>query len=87
MKPYYYILNTKTQEAVCKINDRLEAQIECERIAANSPEVVFEILQCLGFSQANRVQTFWLDGVTPPHICNFHRLLNNECGLCGEPIE
>ena len=86
MKQYYYILNTKTQETVCKINSLVDAQTECENCAANNPEIVFEILQCLGFSRANKVQTFWLDGVIPPHICGFHRLLNEECGLCGEPI-
>lgn len=65
MKPYYYVCKVGGN-APTKRHQTIElAKIEAERLDQQHPGKVFEILQCLGFSQTQAASTFWVDGVSP----------------------
>jgi hypothetical protein len=80
MKPHY-----RVQQAVgvVKHSTLEEAQAEAERLAEKFSGVPFEILQCVGTTQTAKPQTFWMDGVIPPHVCAMHRAMDGTCFVCS----
>lgn len=65
MQPYYYVYKIGGEIPKVKHATQGEAQKEAERLAAQHPGRVFEILQCIGVSQTSKVSTFWADGFGP----------------------
>jgi hypothetical protein len=65
MKPYYYVYRVGGQGPTRHHKTLNAAQAESERLAQKHPGGVFEILQCLGYSQTQTASTFWVDGVSP----------------------
>lgn len=65
MQPYYYVYKIGGEIPKVKHATQGEAQEEAERLAAQHPGRVFEILQCIGVSQTSKVSTFWADGFGP----------------------
>lgn len=83
MKPYFYVFRVGGDTPAIKHATLALAQKESERLASKHPGQIFEILQCLGISRVQTAQTFWMDGVVPPHVCAMNGLLDHTCGICG----
>lgn len=84
MKPYYYIYRVGNGKSTIKHYTLEEAARESERLAAQHPGDTFEILKCIGVTRTVNPQTSWMDGVTPPHICAMHRIMDGTCFVCGK---
>lgn len=69
MKPYYYVYRVGYGCPTVKHPDLSTAANESRRLAAQHPGATFEILQCVGTTRTINPQTFWMDGVIPPHVC------------------
>ena len=67
MKPYYYIYRVGGGHPKTKHFTLDQAQKESMRLAGQYPGEAFEILLCVGITQATTPQTFWVDGVIPPN--------------------
>lgn len=65
MQPYYYVYKIGGEIPKVQHATQGEAQKEAERLAAQHPGRVFEILQCIGVSQTSKASTFWADGFGP----------------------
>lgn len=83
MKPYFYVYRFGGSAPTVKHPTLESALKESERLAGHFPGKSFEILQCLGISRVQTAQTFWMDGVVPPHVCEMNGLLDHTCGICG----
>lgn len=70
MKSYYYVFNPHREIPQRKHNTLKKAKMESERLARTYPGTAFEILHCIGISQANIVNTFWMDEVDPDEFTN-----------------
>jgi len=69
MKPYFYVYRVNAQHPRVKHDTAESAAKEAERLAAQHPGETFEILQCIAITRTVNPQTFWMDGIIPPHIC------------------
>jgi len=87
MKPYYYIYRVGGSHPKTKHYTLESAHAESLRLAGQHPGETFEILKCIGITRTVTPQTFWMDGVIPPHICVMNRLMDDTCGICGRPLE
>lgn len=87
MTPYYYVYRVGYGKPTIKHPTLESAAKESERLASQHPGEAFEILKCLGITRTVTPQTFWMDGVIPPHLCVMNRLMNDTCGVCGRPLE
>lgn len=71
MKPYFYVYRHLGDDGPTVRHPTLEAAVkESERLAQKHPGQSFEILQCIGITRVQAAQTFWMSGVTPPHVCD-----------------
>lgn len=86
MKPYFYVYRVGGSAPTVRHPTLESAAKESERLACKYPGVPFEILQCVGITRVQTAQTFWMDGVTPPHVCAMNRLLDNTCGICAKRL-
>ena len=86
MKPYYYVFRVGGSHPRIKHPTLESAHTEAMRLAAQHPGDSFEILQCLATTRTINPQTFWMDGVIPPHICAMHRIMDDTCHVCGKFI-
>ena len=84
MKPYYYIFRVGGSHPRIKHPTLEDAASESERLAGQHPGETFEILKCLGVTRTINPQTFWMDGVVPPHLCEMHRIMDDTCHVCGK---
>jgi hypothetical protein len=66
MNSHYYVYRVGHKGPTIKHESLTSAAHEAERLSAQHPGEVFEILQCLGMTRTVTPQTFWMDGVTPP---------------------
>lgn len=87
MTPYYYVYRVGYGKPTIKHATLESAATESERLAGQHPGETFEILKCLGITRTVTPQTFWLDGVIPPHLCAVNRLMDDTCGICGRLLE
>jgi hypothetical protein len=87
MKPYYYIFRVGGSYPRIKHPTLESAHTEAMRLAAQHPGDSFEILQCLATTRTINPQTFWMDGVIPPHVCAMHRIMDDTCHVCGKFID
>ena len=87
MTPYYYVYRVGYGKPTIKHATLESAATESERLAGQHPGETFEILKCLGVTRTVTPQTFWMDGVIPPHLCMMNRLMDDTCGICGRPLE
>jgi len=86
MKPYYYVARVGGSPPTVK-HDTLElARGEAMRLAAKHPGESFEILQCMGVARCSEPSVFWVDGVTPPHVCAPYVFSVGTCRICGKKI-
>lgn len=65
MKPYYYVSGTEGRLLNVKHLNLHSAHVEALRLAENNLGDAFEILMCIGITQAVKSSTFWMDGVNP----------------------
>lgn len=86
MKPYYLVYRVGDRGTRIKYATLEAAHQEAERLAGKHPGDSFEILQCLGVTRTTTPQTFWMDGVIPPHVCEFYPLFDGKCTVCGKHI-
>lgn len=63
MKPFYYVSVVRNESPAVKHATPAEASVEAMRLAVEHPGISFEILKCIGTTQAIEPITFWLDGV------------------------
>lgn len=87
MTTFFYVYRVGYGKPTIKHQTLVQAEQEAVRLSGQHPGESFEILQCLGITKTVTPQTFWMDGVIPPHICAFNRLLDDTCGICGKPVE
>jgi len=83
MKPYYYIFRVGDSHPGIKHRTLESAHTEAMRLATQHPGDSFEILQCLSMTRTVNPQTFWMDGVIPPHECDDWRKLS-ATQVCAE---
>jgi hypothetical protein len=83
MKPYYYIFRVGGSHPRIKHQTLESAHTEAMRLAAQHPGDSFEILQCLATTRTINPQTFWMDGVIPPHDCAMPR--SERYAATGDP--
>lgn len=86
MTPYYYIHCIGGTAPKVRHATLAEAEAEAIRLSMRQPQDTFEILQCVGITKVFSPQTFWMDGVTPPHVCQMNRLMDGTCGICQKHI-
>ena len=86
MKKYYYVYRVGNQVPTVKHATLEQAEAEATRLATQHPGSDFELLECLGIVQTVKPQTFWMDGVIPPHICAMHRIMDDTCFICGDKV-
>ena len=84
MKPYYYVFRVGGSHPRIKHPTMELAHAEAMRLATQHPGDSFEILQCLGTTRTTTPQTFWVDGVIPPHACAMNLDMTGQCFVCGE---
>jgi hypothetical protein len=84
MKPYFYIYRVDHSLPRVKHATIESAHSEAMRLSEQHPGETFEILQCLGITRTTTPQTFWVDGVIPPHHCAMNLAMNGECSVCGK---
>ena len=65
MKPYYYVFKSSGHAPSKRHESLHSAHVESLRLAALHPGEAFEILMCVGITQAVKSSTFWMDGVNP----------------------
>ena len=87
MTPYYYVYRVGYGKPTIKHATLESAATESERLAGQHPGETFEILKCLGITRTVTPQTFWMDGVIPPHLCAMNRLMDDTCGICRRLLE
>lgn len=86
MTPYFYVYRVGDRGPTIKHPTLEAAKKEAERLSARHPGATFEILQCLGVTKTVEPQTFWMDGMIPPHTCEIYRLKNNTCAVCNKQL-
>jgi hypothetical protein len=84
MNTYYYVFRVGGNIPTVRHETIESAHRESERLARIHPGQSFEILQCIGVSKTVAVETSWMPGIVPPHICEMNRLVNNRCGVCSK---
>ncbi|MFY8215264.1 MAG: hypothetical protein ACOVMP_01530 [Chthoniobacterales bacterium] len=84
MKPYYYVFRVGGSHPRIKHPTMESAHAESMRLAAQHPGDSFEILQCIGTTRTTTPQTFWVDGIIPPHACRMNLDMTGKCFVCGE---
>ena len=94
MTPYYYVYRVGYGKPTIKHATLESAAKESERLAGQRPGDTFEILKCLGITRTVTPQTFWMDGVIPPHLdaaseytptCDHYVQDPYVCDMGGEP--
>jgi hypothetical protein len=65
MEPYYYVFKSSGHPPSKRHESLESARIESLRLAALHPGQSFEILLCIGITQAAKASTFWMDGIEP----------------------
>jgi hypothetical protein len=65
MKPYYYVFKSSGHPPSARHRTLRSARDESLRLAALHPGQSFEILLCIGITQAAKASTFWMDGIEP----------------------
>jgi hypothetical protein len=63
MKKYYYVYRVGNKGPTVKHYLLADAVKEAERLAAQHPGEVFEILKAVAITQATAVQTIWMEGI------------------------
>lgn len=86
MKPYYYVYDYGNKAPRVRHPTIEQAETEAKRLAVASPGSSFEILMAVGLTQVPTPTTFWMDGITPPHLCESHRIADNTCLVCGKHL-
>ena len=84
MKTYYYVFRVGGSTPTVRHETIELAHKESERLASKHPGQIFEILQCVGVSKTVAVETSWIAGIEPPHVCAMNRLVNNTFGICSK---
>lgn len=87
MKPYYYVYEYGNKAPRVRHATMEQAENEAKRLAGTSPGASFEILMAVGITRVTTPQTFWMDGVIGPHICEMHRIMDGTCFVCGKSLE
>lgn len=87
MKPYYYVFRVGGSHPKNKHQTLESAHTEAMRLAAIQPGDSFEILQVLATTRTTTPQTFWMDGVIPPHACAINMIMDGTCHECGKRVE
>ena len=86
MKPYYYVYEYGNKAPRVRHATLEQAETEAKRLAEISPGTSFEILMAVGITRVTTPQTFWMNGVIPPHVCVMHRIMDGTCFVCGKHL-
>jgi hypothetical protein len=84
MKPYYYVYEYGNKAPRVRHATLEQADTEARRLAGISPGTTFEVLMAVGITRVTTPQTFWMDGVIPPHVCGGGM---TSCFVCGKSLE
>lgn len=87
MKPYYYVNRAGGSPSHFRYHTLESANNKALAMAAQFPGESYEIMQCLGITRAANPQTFWMDGVIPPHECHMNQMTDGTCGVCGKKLD